>query len=137
MTDETRRRIDKAVKIGLIVAGILLICNDVYWRWYSGSSRTDVHQDTSRTVAKIQAEYKSATSEIKSAGISINNAEGHIERAADAISRSEDTVARSAAGIDNIQTLVDECKGIVEAQRRIIQDVDRANGIGAQESEEG
>lgn len=137
MTDETRRRIDKAVKISLIVAGLLLICNDMYWRWYGRSSRTDVHQDTVRTVERVQAEHKSATSEIKSAGISINNAEGHIERAADAISRSEGAVARSAAGIDNIQTLVDECKGIVEAQRRIIQDVERANGIGAQESEEG
>lgn len=137
MKDETRRKIDKAVKISLIVAGLLLIANDVYWRWYGGSSRADVHQDTARTVARIQKEHQSATSEIKSAGISINNAEGHIERATDAISRSEDTAARSAAGIDNIQTLVDECQGIVEAQRRIIQDVERANGIGAQESEEG
>lgn len=135
MTDETRRRIDKAVKISLIVVGLLLICNDMYWRWYGRSSRTDVHQDTTRTVAKIQAEHKSAASEIESAGISINNAEGHIERAADAISRSEDATARNAAGIDNIQTLVSECKGIVEAQRRIIQDVDRANGIRAQEGE--
>lgn len=135
MTDETRRRIDTAVKISLIVASLFLICNDMYWRWYSGSSRADVHQDTARTMASIKAEHESATSEIESAGISINNAEGHIERAADAISRSEDTVARNATGIDNIQTLVSECKGIVEAQRRIIQDVERANGIGAQESE--
>lgn len=136
MTDETRRKIDKAVKISLIVVGLLLICNDVYWRWYGGSSRADVHQDTVRTVERIQAEHKSATSEIESAGISINSAEGHIERAADAIGRSEDAAARSAAGIDNIQSLVGECKGIVEAQRRIIQDVDRANGVGAPEGEE-
>lgn len=135
MKDETRRKIDKAVKIGLIVAGLFLIANDVYWRWYGRSSRTDVHQDTVRTVERIQAEHKSAASEIESAGISINNAEGHVERAADAISRSEDAATRSATGIDNIQTLVSECKGIVEAQRRIIQDVDRANGIGAQEGE--
>ena len=29
MKDETRRKIDRAVKISLIVAGLLLICNDV------------------------------------------------------------------------------------------------------------
>ena len=127
MTDETRRKIDKAVKISLIVAGLLLICNDVYWRWHGGSSRADVHQDTVRTVERIQAEHKSATSEIESAGISINNAEGHIERAADAISRSEDAAARSAAGIDDIQSLVSECKGIVEAQQRLIRNIDESN----------
>lgn len=135
MTDETRRKISKAVKISLIIVGILLICNDVYHR-YGGSSRADVHQDTTRAVERIQAEHQSAASKIKSAGISINDAEGHVERAADAISRSEDAAARSAAGIDNIQSLVSECKGIVEAQRRIIQDVERANGIRAQEGEE-
>lgn len=135
MKDETRRKIDKAVKIGLIVAGLFLIANDVYWRWYGRSSRTDVHQDTVRTVERIQAEHKSAASEIESAGISINNAEGHIERAANAISRSEDTAARNAAGIDELQSLVSECKGIVEAQRRIIRDVDRANGVRPQGGE--
>lgn len=135
MTDETRRKISKAVKISLIIVGILLICNDVHHR-YGGSSRADVHQDTTRAVERIQAEHQSAASKIKSAGISINDAEGHVERAADAISRSEDAAARSAAGIDNIQSLVSECKGIVEAQRRIIQDVERANGIRAQEGEE-
>lgn len=136
MKDETRRKIDKAVKISLIVAGVILICNDIYWRWYGGSSRADVHQDAVRTVERIQAEHKSATSEIESAGISINNAEGRIERAADAIGRSEDAATRSAAGIDNIQSLVSECKGIIEAQRGIIQEVDKANGIRPKEGEQ-
>lgn len=127
MTDETRRKISKAVKISLIIAGILLICNDVYWRWHGRSSRADIHKDTVRTVERIQAEHKSATSEIESAGIRINNAEGHIERAADAISRSEEAATRSAAGIDDIQSLVSECKGIVEAQQRLIRNIDESN----------
>ena len=136
MTDETRRKISKAVKVSLIIANLVLVANGVYHWWHGRSSRADVYQDTVRTVERIQAEHKSATSEIESAGISINNAEGYIERAADAIGRSEDAATRSAAGIDNIQSLVNECKGIVEAQRRIIQDVDRANGVGAPEGEE-
>lgn len=127
MTDETKRKINKAVKISLIIAGILLICNDVYWRWHGRSSRADVHQDTVRTVERIQAEHKSATSEIESAGISINNAEGHIERAADAISRSEDAARINAAGVDELQTLVSECRGIVEAQQRLIRNIDESN----------
>ena len=136
MKDETRRKIDKAVKISLIIAGLLLICNDIYWRWYGRSSRTDVHQDTVRTVERIQAEHKSAASEIKSAGISINNAEGHVERAADAISRSEDAAARSAAGVDELQTLVSECRGIVKNQRELIREIEAANGIGTPEGKE-
>lgn len=136
MKDETRRKIDKAVKISLIVAGLLLICNDVYWRWHGGSG-TQADNNVNRTIESIQKSNESAGSEIESAGISINNAEGHIERAADAIGRSEDAATRSAAGIDNIQSLVNECKGIVENQRDLIREVEAANGIGTPEGKEG
>lgn len=135
MTDETKRKISKAVKISLIIAGLLLICNDAYYRWHSRSSST-ADNNVNRTVESIQRTNESARSEVESARREVEAAEGHIERAADAISRSEDAATRSAAGIDNIQSLVGECKGIVEAQRRIIQDVERANGIRAQEGEE-
>ena len=135
MTDETKRKIDKAVKISLVIAGILLICNDVYHR-YGGSSRADVHQDTTRAVERIQAEHQSAASEIKSAGISINDAEGHIERAADAVGRSEEAARINAAGVDELQTLISECRGIIESQRSIIQEVDRANGIRPEADEQ-
>lgn len=136
MKDETRRKIDKAVKISLIVAGLLLICNDVYWRWHGGSG-TQADNNVNRTMESIQRANKSAGSEVESAGREVEAAEGHVERAADAISRSEDAAARSAAGIDNIQSLVGECKGIVEAQRELIRDVEAANGIGAPEGKEG
>lgn len=132
MTDETRRKIDKAVKISLIIAGILLICNDVY----RGSSRADVHQDTTRAVERIQAEHQSAASEIKSAGISINDAKGHVERAADAVGRSEEAARINAAGVDELQTLVSECRGIVKNQRELIRKIEAANGIGTPEGKE-
>lgn len=135
MKDETRRKIDKAVKISLIVAGLLLICNDIYWRWDSRSG-TPADNDVNRTVESIQRANESAGSEIESGRREIETAEEHVNRTADAIKRSEDAAARSAAGIDNIQSLVSECKGIVEAQRRIIRDVDRANGIGPEEDEQ-
>ena len=136
MKDETRRKIDKAVKISLIVAGLLLICNDVYWRWYGGSSST-ADNNVTRTVESIQRANESARSEVESGRREIEAAEGHIERAADAIGRSEDAAARSAAGIDNIQSLVGECKGIVENQRELIREVEAANGIGTPEGKEG
>lgn len=132
MTDETRRKIDKAVKISLIVAGLLLICNDVYWRWYGRSSST-ADNNVTRTVESIQRANESARSEVESARRETEAAEGHIERAADAIGRSEDAATRSAAGIDNIQSLVGECKGIVEKQRELIREVEIANGIGTPE----
>lgn len=135
MTNETRRKIDKAVKISLVIAGILLICNDVYHR-YGGSSRADVHQDTTRAVERIQAEHQSAASEIKSAGISINDAEKHVERAADAVGRSEEAARINAAGVDELQTLVSECRGIVKNQRELIREIEAANGIGTPEGKE-
>lgn len=126
MTDETRRKISKAVKISLIIAGILLICNDVYWRWHGRSSST-ADNDVARTVESIQRANESARSEVESGRREIEAAEGHIERAADAISRSEEAATRSAAGIDDIQSLVSECKGIVEAQQRLIRNIDESN----------
>ena len=132
MTNETRRKIDKAVKILLIAASLLLVGNDVYWRWHSGSSTT-ADNNVTRTVESIQRANESARSEVESARRETEAAEGHIERAADAIGSSEDAATRSAAGIDNIQSLVGECKGIVEKQRELIREVEIANGIGTPE----
>lgn len=134
MKDETRRKIDKAVKISLIVAGLLLICNDVCWRWH-GRSGTQADNDVNRTVESIQKSNESARSEIESGRREIETAEEHVDRTADAIKRSEEAAQFNTRSTDELQTLIGECRGIVETQRRIIQDVDRANGIGTQESE--
>lgn len=128
MKDETRRKIDKAVKISLIVAGLLLICNDIYWRWDSRSG-TPTDNDVNRTVESIQRANESAGSEVESGRREIETAEEHVNRTADAIKRSEETAHSNARSTDELQTLISECKGIVEAQRGIIRDVDRANGI--------
>jgi septal ring factor EnvC (AmiA/AmiB activator) len=135
MKDETRRKIDKAVKISLIVAGLLLICNDVYWRWHGGSG-TQANNAVNRTVESIQKSNKSTGSEIESSRREIETAEKHVNRTADAIKRSEETARSNARSTDELQTIISECKGIVEAQRGIIRDVDRANGIGPEEDEQ-
>lgn len=132
MTDETRRKIDKAVKISLIVAGLVLVTNGVY-HWWNGRSSTTASDNVTSTVESIQRANESARSEVESARREVEAAEGRIERAADAIGRSEDAAARSAAGIDNIQSLIGECKGIVEKQRELIREVETANGIGTPE----
>lgn len=134
MTDETKRKIDKAVKISLIIAGLLLICNDVYWRWH-GRSSTPADNDVARTVEQLQDKNESARSELESAGREIADAEGHVERAADAVGRSEITAKRNEESTEQLQKLISECQTIVRRQQSIIQDVDRANGVGAQESE--
>lgn len=135
MKDETRRKIDKAVKISLIVAGLLLICNDIYWRWDSRSG-TPADNDVNRTVESIQRANESAGSEIESGRREIEAAEEHVNRTADAIKRSEEAAHSNARSADELQTIISECKGIVEAQRGIIRDVDRANGIGPEEDEQ-
>lgn len=128
MKDETRRKIDKAVKISLIVAGLLLICNDVYWRWHGGSG-TQANNAVNRTVESIQKSNKSAGSEIESSRREIETAEKHVNRTVDAVERSEETAQSNARSADELQTLISECRGIIESQRSIIQEVDRANGI--------
>lgn len=136
MKDETRRKIDKAVKISLIVAGLLLICNDIYWRWDSRSG-TPADNDVNRTVESIQRANESARSKVESGRREIEAAEEHVNRTADAIKRSEEAAHSNARSADELQTLISECKGIVEAQRGIIRDVEAANGIGAPEGKEG
>lgn len=128
MKDETRRKIDKAVKISLIVAGLLLICNDVYWRWHGGSG-TQADNNVNCTVESIQKSNESAASEVESAGREVEAAEEHVNRTADAIKRSEEAARFNARSADELQTLISECRGIIESQRSIIQEVDRANGI--------
>lgn len=126
MTDETRRKISKAVKISLIIAGILLICNDVYWRWH-GRSSTPADNDVARTVEQLQDENESARSELESAGREIADAEGHVERAADAVGRSEEAAQRNADSVEELQGIVSECREIVEAQQRLIRNIDESN----------
>lgn len=128
MKDETRRKIDKAVKISLIVAGLLLICNDVYWRWHGGSG-TGTDNNVNRTVESIQRANKIAGSKVESGRREIEAAEEHFDRTVDAVERSEETAQSNARSADELQTLISECRGIIESQRSIIQEVDRANGI--------
>lgn len=135
MKDETKFKIDKAVKISLIVAGLLLICNDIYWRWDSRSS-SPTGNNVNRTMESIQRANQSAGSEIESGRREIETAEEHVNRTADAIKRSEETAHSNARSTDELQTLISECKGIVEAQRGIIRDVDRANGIRPEAGEQ-
>lgn len=136
MKDETRRKIDKAVKISLIVAGLLLICNDIYWRWDSRSG-TPADNDVNRTVESIQKSNESAGSEVESAGREVEAAEEHVNRTADAIKRSEEAARFNARNADELQALISECKGIVENQRELIREVEAANGIGAPKGKEG
>lgn len=136
MKDETRRKIDKAVKISLIVAGLLLICNDIYWRWDSRSG-TQADNNVNRTMESIQRANKSAGSEVESGRREIETAEEHVNRTADAIKRSEEAAHSNARSADELQALISECKGIVEAQRELIREVEAANGIGTPEGKEG
>lgn len=135
MKDETRRKIDKAVKISLIIAGLLLIYNDIYWRWHGGSG-TQADNNVNRTMESIQRANKSAGSEVESGRREIETAEEHVNRTADAIKRSEEAARFNARSTDELQALISECKGIVEAQRELIREVEAANGIRPEENEQ-
>lgn len=135
MKDETRRKIDKAVKISLIVAGLLLICNDVYWRWHGGSG-TQADNNVTGTVEQLKARNESARSKIADSERYISDAEKHVKQVDATISRSEGTAKRNEECTEQLQKLISECQTIVRRQQSIIQDVDRANGVGAPEGKE-
>ena len=126
MTDETRRKINKAVKISLIIANLVLVANGVYHWWHGGSSST-ADNNVTRTMEQLQRANESARSELESGSREVEAAKEHVERAADAVGRSEEAARINAAGVDELQTLVSECKGIVEAQQRLIRNIDESN----------
>lgn len=136
MTDETRRKIDKAVKISLIIANLVLVANGVY-HWWNGRSSTSAGNDVCATMESIQAEHSTARSELESGSREIEAAKEHVERAADAVGRSTEAAQANARSTDELQSLISECQGIVEAQRGLIQDIDQENGIGEQEEPQG
>ena len=136
MTDETKRKIDKAVKISLIIANLVLVANGVY-HWWHGRSSSTADNNVTRTVESIQRANESARSEVESGRREIEAAKEHVERAADAVGRSTEAAQANARSTDELQSLISECQGIVENQRELIREVETSNGIGTPEGKEG
>lgn len=134
MTDETRRKIDKAVKISLIIVNLVLVANGVY-HWWHGRSSSTADNNVNRTMEQLKARNESARSEIADSERYVSDAEKHVERADATISRSEVTAKRNEENTEQLQKLISECQTIVRRQQGIIQDVDRANGVRTQERE--
>lgn len=136
MIDETEAKFYKAAKILLIAVSLLLVCNGI-WCWWQGRSSTTADNNVTRTVEQLKARNESARSEVESGRREIEAAEGHIERAADAVGRSTEAAQANARSTDELQSLISECQGIVKAQRELIQEIDRANGIAEEEGPQG
>ena len=105
------------------------------WRWHSRSG-APADNAVNRTVESIQKSNESAGSEVESGRREIEAAEEHVDRTVDAVERSEETAQSNARSADELQTLISECRGIIESQQSIIQEVDRANGIRTSGSKE-
>lgn len=136
MKNETRKTISKAIKIGIIIASAAIIAAGI-WHWrYGRSVGTDIHKSTGGTMADIKRANESARSEFRDSREHLERAEEYVNRAAGAVGRSEEAAGINARSADELQALISECKGIVEAQRGIIRDVDRANGIRPEENEQ-
>ena len=135
MSDETQAKFYKLAKVLLIAASLLLIGNGIYHSC-KGRSSTSADNNVNRTVESIKAANESARSELEYGSRNVEAAEKHVERAADAVSRSTEAAARNAGSVDQLEKIISESQGIVKAQRKLIQEIDRANGIGAQEGKE-
>lgn len=136
MIDETEAKFYKAAKILLIAVSLLLVCNGI-WCWWQGRSSTTADNNVTRTMEQLQKANESARSELESGSREVEAAKEHVERAADAVGRSTEAAQANARSTDELQSLISECQGIVEAQRGLIQDIDQENGIGEQEEPQG
>lgn len=104
---------------------LFLLC---FGFFYSEYLFRGVHTDTARTVESIKAANESARSEIADSKRHISDAEDHIDRTIDAVGRSEVAAERNSESVDQLQKLIGECQGIVEAQQRIIRNIDGSSG---------
>ena len=86
--------------------------------------------DTARTMEQLERENQSARSEVENSERHIERTEASVNRAIDAVGRSEAAAIENARSVDQLQTLVAECQGIIEAEQRIIREVDKSNGAG-------
>lgn len=102
MKDETRRKIDKAVKISLIVAGVILICNDIYWRWHGAGTGTD-NNSPAQQVTRAAELNQQAGAAVKSAAGAVGRAEQHADRA-------EQLNQSAQAGAADCQKLVEQIR---------------------------
>ena len=91
--------------------------------------------DTARTMEQLERENQSARSEVENSERHIDHAEANINRAIDAVGRSETAAIENARSVDQLQTLVAECQGIIEAEQRIIREVDKSNGAGEEKDQ--
>lgn len=121
MRDETRRKIDKAVKISLIIAGILLIANDIYWRLHGASTRTGADNNSPAQQVDRIAEYtEQSRRENQSAGEAIKRADAGAERAEAGIKKSSDILAEIRQDNRRAKCILDEL--ISNAQTGAAQD---------------
>ncbi|WP_293849410.1 hypothetical protein [uncultured Phascolarctobacterium sp.] len=125
MRDETRRKIDKAVKISLIIAGILLIANDIYWRLHGASTRTGADNNSPAQQVNRAAELN------QQAGAAVKSAAGAVERAEQRAESAAAANQSAQAGVNDCKKLVDELRQDNRRAKHFIDELIRGTQTGA------
>lgn len=123
MKDETRRKIDKAVKISLIIAGILLIANDIYWRLHSAGAGAD-NNSPAQQVNRAAEFNQQAGAAVKSAAGAVGRAEQHVDRA-------EQLNQSAQAGAAECEQLVEQIRSDNRRAKCIVDELIRGAQTGA------
>lgn len=122
--------------VGSVVMFLIVLGCFCWLLSITGCGSSSPHNtDTARTMDQLERENQSARSEIENSERHIERAETSVTRAIDAVSRSEAAAIENARSVDQLQTLVAECQGIIEAEQRIIREVDKSNGAGEEKDQ--
>lgn len=115
MRDETRRKIDKAVKISLIITGILLIANDIYWRLHGAGAGTDNNSPAQQVNRAAELNQQ--------AGAAVKSAAGAVERAEQHADRAEQLTQSAQAGASDCQKLVEQIRSDNRRAKQIVDEL--------------
>ena len=102
------------VKKMWIVAAVVALCAACYWLGGRNAPAIDVHNDTDRTMERVEEQQQRVVDEITGGRAAIVDAANANERASAAVDRSQRATAEITRSFDTIQQKVAECRSLAE-----------------------
>lgn len=110
-----------------IVAAVVALCAACYWLGNRNAPAIDVHNDTDRTMERVEEQQQRVADEITGGRAAIVDAANANERATDAVSRSQSAAQEIAGSIDAIRRKVKECRKLAERNAELINELGKDN----------
>lgn len=135
MPDEDKKGYTWCVLIGCAIVGICFLFS-VFGS--SGKERTELQDDTDRTMGTINVQNQLVRSQLDFGAGHIDGAGDALQRAHELINQSQRRIEYGKARIKECQDIIAESRRSLEEAKRIIQSVEASNSSGTEgSSQEG